>query len=334
MILNYKDCFSITDNYQKANIDQNKIGKTEDYNLITHGHTDHIAITPQKIFTTKETSALISTHTRKQLDYTFLNGQTLDLTDNIKLSALNAGHILGSKMFCLESKDKSLLYTGDFKTQDSLLFNGAKPIETDILVIETTFGRKEHIFPEREKVYQEFAEKISKDISSGKLVLIGAYSLGKSQEIIRFVNDYLKETPLITKKGFDYSKVYEGFDVTLGKYDFLNHNTDTHNILIAPMNLINKDLIRSLEHQQNRKVSVYFATGWKHYKYGKCIPISDHCDYNDLLEFVKATKAKKVFTMHGFSKDFSKTINKELGIWSRPIEGLNQVSIYDFFKTT
>ncbi|MFA5746012.1 MAG: MBL fold metallo-hydrolase [archaeon] len=330
MILNYSHCFSVTDSNQKANFDQSKIGATEDYNLITHGHSDHISITPQKIFTTKETSALINLSTQKTLDYEFVNGQTIDLTDNIQMQALNAGHILGSKMFYLESKNKSLLYTGDFRTQDSLLLSGAKPIETDILVLETTFGKKEFVFPEREKTYLDFAEKISKDINSGKLVLIGAYSLGKSQEIIKFVNEYLGETPIVTKKGFDYSKVYEDFDVFLGNYDLLDHNTDTHNILIVPMNLINADLIKSLEHQQNRKVASYLATGWNHYKSGRCIPISDHCDYHDLLEFVKATKAKKVFTMHGFADEFSKTISKELSIWSRPIKDLNQISIHDF----
>lgn len=330
MKLKYSGCFSITDNNQKTNIDQNKETDISDYNLITHGHSDHISTGKQQMFTTKETAALINLCTQKEISYSFVNGQALDLTDNIKLSAIDAGHILGSKMFYLETKDKSILYTGDFKTQDSLLLSGAKPKEADILVIETTFGKKEFVFPEREKVYSDFSEKISKDINNGKLVVIGAYSLGKSQEIIAFVNKYLGETPIITKKGFDFSKVYESFEMRLGNYELLNHNTDTHNILIVPMNLITKDLIRSLEHQQNRKVSVYFATGWKHHGSGKCIPISDHCDYNDLLDFVKAVNPKQVLTMHGFAEEFSKTINKELGIWSRPIQDLNQFSISDF----
>lgn len=331
MILNYSSCFSITDKNQKVNVDQTKETNIDDYSLVTHGHSDHISITNQQIFTTKETSAFIDLCTKREMSYSFINGNTLDLTDNIKLSALDAGHILGSKMFYLESKDKSVLYTGDFKLQDSLLFNGAKPKEADILIMETTFGKKEFSFPRREQVYADFAEMIARDIKNNRLVLIGAYSLGKSQELIRFVNDFLKETPLVTKKAFEFSKVYEDFDVSLGKYELLDHNISEYNILIVPMNLINKDLIRSLEHQQNRRVSSYLATGWKFYRSGKCIPISDHCDYNDLLEFVRLVKPKKVFTMHGFSNEFSKTINKELGIWSRPITDLSQVSITDFF---
>ncbi|HRS42491.1 MAG TPA: MBL fold metallo-hydrolase [Candidatus Diapherotrites archaeon] len=331
MILNYSNCFSVIDKDQKANIDQTKETNINDYSLITHGHSDHISITNQKIFTTKETASFIDLYTKREMSYSFVNGNTLNLTDNINLSALDAGHILGSKMFYLESKDKSVLYTGDFKMQDSLLLKAATPKEADILILETTFGKKEFSFPRREQVYEDFAEMITKDIKNNRLVLIGAYSLGKSQELIRFVNDYLKETPLVTKKAFEFSKIYEDFNVSLGKYKLLDHNISEHNILIVPMNLINRDLIRCLEHQQNRKVSSYLATGWKHYRSGKCIPISDHCDYQDLLDFVKAVNPKKVFTMHGFANEFSKTINKELGIWSRPITDLSQISISDFF---
>ncbi len=329
MKLNYSDCLSITDDKQKANIDQSRLGSIDDYNLITHGHTDHISISNQKTITTKETSALISVQTGRQMDYCYLNGKPMDVTDNLWVEGINAGHILGSKMFYFETKDSSLLYTGDFRSRDSMLLYGAVPRQADILVIETTFGKKEYSFPEREKVYCEFSELIQKDISKNKLVLIGAYSLGKTQEIIKFVNKYLGETPVVTKKGYAFSKVYEDFGVSLGSYDLLEHNLENHNILIAPMNLINHTLIKSVEHQLGKAVSSYLATGWKHYKSGKCIPISDHCDYNDLMDFVRQVNPKKVFTMHGFAEDFSKSITKELGIWARPITELNQKQITD-----
>jgi hypothetical protein len=41
----------------------------------------------------------------------------------------------------------------------------------------------------REKVYLEFAEDISRDLANDRLIIIGAYKLGKSQEIIKFVNN-------------------------------------------------------------------------------------------------------------------------------------------------
>ena len=124
MKLNYTNCFSIIDNNQKANVDQGKIGSQDDYNIITHAHSDHVSISNQKTFTTKETSALIGLQTSRELNYSFLNCAPQDLTDNIKVQALNAGHILGSKMFYFESKDNTVLYTGDFRARDSLLFLG------------------------------------------------------------------------------------------------------------------------------------------------------------------------------------------------------------------
>lgn len=322
MNLTYSNCLSIIDNFKKINIDQSRLGKENDYNLITHAHSDHIHSSKQKTFTTKETSKLISLQLDKPLDYFFLNSKPFQLTDNITLQSLNAGHILGSKMFFFENKNTSLLYTGDFKTKDSLLFSGAKPVQADTLVIETTFGKKNFTFPERETIYNDFSEMLKKDISKNKLILIGAYSLGKTQEIITFLNKFLNETALVTKKAFEFSKVYEENSLVLGNYVLLDHNINDYNILITPINLINKHLIKSLEHQQNRKVVSYFITGWNYNRLGKTIPISDHCDYNDLLEFVKEVNPKQVFTTHGFSEEFSKTITKEIGIFSKPLSSL------------
>jgi hypothetical protein len=77
-----------------------------------------------------------------------------------------------------------------------------------------------------------------------------------------------------------------------------------------PPNLINDNLIYTLEHQTTRKISTYFVTGWKFYKKGKCIPISDHCDFNILIEFVCLVKPKNIITMHGFHNDFAKSLKK------------------------
>jgi len=39
--------------------------------------------------------------------------------------------------------------------------------------------------------------------------------------------------------------------------------------------------------------------------------LSDHADFDGLYETVKKVKPKKVYTMHGFSKDFAKFLNKK-----------------------
>jgi putative mRNA 3-end processing factor len=52
--------------------------------------------------------------------------------------------------------------------------------------------------------------------------------------------------------------------------------------------------------------------------------MSDHCDYIELLEFVKASNAEKIYTFHGFSQDFAYSL-KKLGFDAEPVVKSNMV---------
>ncbi|MFH0906381.1 MAG: MBL fold metallo-hydrolase [archaeon] len=335
MQLSYSKHLTITDlvNNSKFNIDQSRKDKIEINSLITHSHFDHIKNTNQKTFATKETIKLINSNISKN-NFEFSNLQTnktIDLTDNIKLTSLNSGHILGSSMFYLESKNNSLLYTGDLRTKDSILFKGAKPITADILIIESTFGKKEFKFEDCSLTYEKLASQLEEDLENGKLIILGGYSLGKAQELVKFCNKYLKQKPLVYENIFSNCKVYNEFEINLGDFEKMHHNLQDNNILILPPSLINRNLIHSLEQQLNREISCYIATGWKYYKGFNTATISDHCDYYDLMDFVREVKPKKVFTIHGFSKELAKSIKDELKIDARPIEEISSKNILDFF---
>ncbi len=47
-------------------------------------------------------------------------------------------------------------------------------------------------------------------------------------------------------------------------------------------------------------------------------PLSDHADYDDLLEYVRRTGARAVHTMHGFADEFARDLRR-LGYWAEPL---------------
>jgi putative mRNA 3-end processing factor len=56
-------------------------------------------------------------------------------------------------------------------------------------------------------------------------------------------------------------------------------------------------------------------SGWginKNYRYmmnlDYAIPFSDHCDHNELLEVVKKCNPSKIYTVHGFDKEFANNL--------------------------
>ena len=56
------------------------------------------------------------------------------------------------------------------------------------------------------------------------------------------------------------------------------------------------------------------------------IPLSDHCDFNELVEMVKQSGAEKVYTIHGFVNEFAENLKKR-GIDAQP---LKEESLDDF----
>ncbi|MDD3084905.1 MAG: MBL fold metallo-hydrolase RNA specificity domain-containing protein, partial [Candidatus ainarchaeum sp.] len=189
--------------------------------------------------------------------------------------------------------------------------------------LETTFGKPEFIFKNRNSIYYSLAKKIKNELLENKLIILAGYSLGKNQEIICFVNNFLDVTPLVDRKTYDFSKVYNQNGYNL-KFELLDHNFSLSNILILPLSLINRDLLNSLRLQSGKNICSYVMTGWNYSRSSNLINISDHCDHNSLLDFVDEVNPKVVYTMHGFSKSFAKSITTRLGINAYPINILRE----------
>jgi len=334
MQLNYTNFLSITHNLNKIHIDQSKAHKEDIDSFITHSHSDHVVNSKQRTFATKETMALINQRCKKtSFDFSEINyNKKIKINDNLVVTPLNAGHILGSTMFFIEDflEGKTILYTGDFNSVDSLVLDAAKPIRADILITESTFGKPGFEFGSRTDVCSNFSEAIKRDLDKGYFIILGGYTLGKNQELIYLVNKYLGQCPLVDKETYNYSMIYEDNAIFLGQYNLLDHNLLDHNILILPMNLISRNLINSLSHQLGKNVSSYLATGWNYNRGSKVFHLSDHPDYSSLLEFAREVNPKEVYTMHGFSKELASGIAQKLKVPARPIELLSQKGILDY----
>jgi putative mRNA 3-end processing factor len=48
------------------------------------------------------------------------------------------------------------------------------------------------------------------------------------------------------------------------------------------------------------------------------IPLSDHCDFNELVELVRKSGAEKIYTTHGFVEEFA-THLKKIGFDAQPL---------------
>ncbi len=310
-------------------IDPSKSCK-ESVALITHGHADHAPkSTETEYICTKETADIVKT--RYSLNAKFKAvpfGKRLSLNGS-KISLHNSGHILGSAQVLVEGT-KTVAVSSDFKMQDSIIQKGAFPLKCDILVVESTFGLPTYSFPKREEVYREIGSFVKKKSRQGFVVLAG-YSLGKAQELTKVVNEYTKEIPLVHDSIFKNNKVYERNGVKLGDYLELNHNLHESNVLIMPPSLVNHNLLQVLEYSLHKKVYSAMATGWESRNgFDEIFHLSDHADFQQLMEYVKQAEPKLVITMHGSEREFASYVQRRLGIAARPLGEKGQKTITEF----
>lgn len=321
----------IEEEKNRISIDPTKKKSLSLHNVISHAHSDHYPKnSKEQCYLTRETHALLQ-NTPAKLSLT----KTIPWKKKFPVGNLTAqlqpsGHILGSSQIQLEAS-QNILITSDFNPVDSILFPGAQPQNCDILVMETTFGLPQYAFPDRQQVHEAMGKWIQQQTQQNRVVVLAGYALGKAQELTRICNEYAGIEPIVHEKIFQHNQTYDTFGITLGKSIPLDHNLKESNVLILPPTMLEKNLVATLEFALHKKVVTAMATGWEYRNgFDKVFPLSDHADYNHLMQFVEACNPKQVYTMHGFAQEFAHAIQRKLKIPARALNGHQQQSIAEF----
>lgn len=111
--------------------------------------------------------------------------------DDWKLELHRAGHIPGAAMLHVETPNKSVLFSGDFDTRDSQLTIGARPVKTDVLFVEGTYGGRDH--PPKQEENERFIERIVEVVDRGGTALVPAFANGRTQDVVMLLHKHLPE---------------------------------------------------------------------------------------------------------------------------------------------
>ncbi len=139
---------------------------------------------------------------------------------DIEFTFQDAGHILGSASTELVFNDKKVVYTGDVKYEETRLhkpgFQKFKGV--DVLIIESTYGNRLH--EPREKTEKKFVESCREVLDDGGNVVVPAFAVGRSQEIITILNEHHFDYPVyLDGMGKGVAEVMMEFPEHLKDYD-------------------------------------------------------------------------------------------------------------------
>lgn len=122
--------------------------------------------------------------------------KTFDVIPGIQATYIDAGHILGSAsviLDCVEgSEKKRLVFSGDIGRKGLALVRDPEvPEGADALIMESTYGNRDHESVEGARAH--LADVIRTTSARGGRVLIPAFSVGRTQELIYAIHLLVRE---------------------------------------------------------------------------------------------------------------------------------------------
>jgi metallo-beta-lactamase family protein len=125
----------------------------------------------------------------------------LPIGPGITLTFLDAGHVLGSAITVLEveqdngEKPLRIVFTGDIGRPNRPILNDPAVVEeADILIMESTYGNREH--PTDDNIDEELERVIEQTLRRGGKVIIPAFAVGRTQDIVYRLNKMVENRDL------------------------------------------------------------------------------------------------------------------------------------------
>ncbi len=276
-----------------------------DISFISHAHSDHVKKKViNKVIASKET-----------LHISGIVGKKVSLKE-VKL--FDAGHVVGARQISISLDGQRVGYTGDMRLKRGIFNEKAEIMDVDELYIDGTYADPAFRFKDPFEVYDDILKWVNSN--NDKIIIFGAYPIGKTQELVKVFNEG-GITPVLHAKNYEYTKKYIELGISLdaikGGSEEASDAMRDGAVLIVPNNALTYKIKRGLSIVYGKEVLFAKATGWAlkyRFNVDKAFPLSDHSDFYDIVDYIELSNAKKVHVMFTRNKAHVAKYFKEKGI--------------------
>ncbi len=293
--------------------------------IVTHAHADHLGGLRkslkccEKVLMTKATRDLAETlddslklhcSSVETMDY----GKPINYGDE-KITLIKADHILGAAQVLVEDVGGiRIVYTGDFRIDETPV------VDCDVLVVEATYGTPSCRRNFGVDVRELLVSMVEKRLRGGTVYVFGYH--GKLQEIMKLLRKADVSVPFVMpERVYQVTKVCQKHGMDLG---CLSLSTDADGQELLDSNL---PCVAFYHMNARQKVGLsnsrICVSGWEFNMPCRqigdreyLVALSDHSDFDGLMDYVKRSHAKQVITdnyrSHGAV--LAKEIRKRLGV--------------------
>jgi len=299
--------------------------------VVTHAHADHMTglrrslKACEKVLVTKATKDLIDVMKgplflmggfAEALDY----GKTIQYGEE-RITFFRADHILGASQVLVEDAEGTrIVYTGDFR------IDGTPVLDADVLVMEATYGSPSCKRSFGRDVRELLVSLVEEGLKHGTVYVFGYH--GKLQEVMQILHGAGVKVPFVVpERVFHVSKVCERHGMRLGRL-MLSTEREAKELLDGNSSCIAFYHMASRSKVGSGSFRIY-VSGWEfnspcHQVAEKeyVVALSDHSDFDGLIEYVRRSKPKLVITDNfrvSHAGTLAREIRKRFGISAVPL---------------
>ena len=287
--------------------------------IISHGHADHSRWGNKKYITHHDNIPIMK-HRLGEIDVMGkAYGQSFTI-NNVKFSLHPAGHVIGSSQIRVEHQGEVWVFTGDYKDEADGVCTPYEPVKCHTFITECTFGLPAFKWKPQAEVMTDINEWWQNNKADGRTSVLFGYSLGKAQRLLKHLDTNIGDI-------YTHGAIENMTNVLRTLVDFPETKLITRettkkelsgNLVLAPPSAHGGTWIRKMVPYVTAS-----ASGWMTFRgarrrraIDKGFVMSDHCDWDGLLNSIKATDCEKVICTHGYTDIFSRYL-REIGYDAR-----------------
>lgn len=310
-----------------------------DYAIISHGHADHARWGNKRYLCHNDSKAILKHRIGQDISIESMGYNEPKMINGVQVSFYPAGHIIGSAQIRLEYKGYVIVFSGDYKTQPDFISVPFEPVKCNEFITESTFGLPIYKWKSELDLQAELHNWVLQNQQNNRTSVFIGYSLGKAQRIMKLVegvDDVFVHSAINNLNNAISDSGIIIPETTLLKPDF-DRKEIQNKIVILPPALLGSKMLKRIPN-----AATAICSGWMHIRGNRRwkgvdagFAVSDHADWDGLLEAVKATEAEKVYVTHGSQAVFSKYLN-EIGIEAHELKteyGEDELAKQDTLKT-
>jgi putative mRNA 3-end processing factor len=283
--------------------------------VITHAHADHSRWGMEQYIAHNHSVPIMRLRLGANIAVTGYDYNETFMVNGVKLSFHPAGHIIGSSQVRVEYKGEIWVASGDYKLADDNFSAPFEPVQCHTFITESTFGLPVYRWKPSKVIYNEMNAWWQQNQAEGKVSVLAGYSLGKAQRMLQNIDASIG--PIYTHGAVEnvnavlrhYQDLPETKPVSAAK----NKSELAGSLVICPPSALNTPWEKKLG-----DTDTAMASGWmglrgarRRQSVDRGFVLSDHADWDDLNNAIKATGCEQVFVTHGYTNLFAKWLREQ-----------------------